>query len=39
LGVTAITAGTSFQISFATTGGTAVDAPIINFTIIRGVSA
>ena len=34
-----IVAGTSFLISFVSLAGVAVDAPIINFTIIRGVAA
>lgn len=33
--VTAVAAG-SFNITFFTTGGTATDAPIINFTVIKG---
>jgi len=36
--VTAVAAG-SFRITFRTTGGTASDAPVINFTIIRGAVA
>ncbi|CAB4172723.1 hypothetical protein UFOVP1470_27 [uncultured Caudovirales phage] len=36
--VTAVAAG-SFNITFRTTGGTATDAPVINFAIIRGVTA
>jgi hypothetical protein len=36
--VTAVTAG-SFNITFLTTGGTATDAPVINFAVIDGVSA
>jgi hypothetical protein len=38
LSVTAITAG-SFNITFLTTGGTATDAPVINFAVIDGVAA
>lgn len=33
--VTAVAAG-SFEITFFTTGGTATDAPVINFTLIKG---
>jgi hypothetical protein len=36
--VTAVTAG-SFNITFFTTGGTATDAPVINFAVIDGVAA
>jgi hypothetical protein len=36
--VTAVTAGT-FNITFYTTGGTATDAPVINFSVIKGVAA
>jgi hypothetical protein len=36
--VTAVAAG-SFNITFRTTGGTATDAPVINFAIIRGITA
>jgi hypothetical protein len=36
--VTAVAAG-SFQISFATTGGTATDAPVFNFAICKAVTA
>jgi hypothetical protein len=36
--VTAIVDGVSFNITFFTTGGTAVDAPVINFNIIKGVA-
>jgi len=36
--VTAVAAG-SFNITFYTTGGTATDAPVINFAIIKGVTA
>jgi hypothetical protein len=36
--VTAVTAG-SFSITFLTTGGTATDAPVINFAVIDGVSS
>ena len=36
--VTAVTAG-SFNITFLTTGGTATDAPVINFAVIDGVNA
>jgi hypothetical protein len=35
--VTAVAAG-SFNITFYTTGGTATDAPVINFSIIKGVT-
>lgn len=37
--VTAITAATSFQITMASVVGTASDTPIVNFAIIKGVSA
>jgi hypothetical protein len=36
--VTAVAAG-SFNITFYTTGGVATDAPVINFTLIKGVTA
>lgn len=36
--VTAVAAG-SFNITFYTTGGTAVDAPVINFAVIKGATA
>jgi hypothetical protein len=36
--VTAVAAG-SFKITFYTTGGTATDAPVINFNLIKGVTA
>jgi len=36
--VTAVAAG-SFNITFYTTGGTASDAPVINFNVIKGVTA
>ncbi len=36
--VTAVNAG-SFEITFYTTGGTATDAPVINFSVIKGVTA
>ena len=36
--VTAVAAG-SFNITFYTTGGTATDAPVINFSVIKGVTA
>jgi hypothetical protein len=36
--VTAVAAG-SFNITFLTTGGTATDAPVINFAVIDGVAA
>jgi hypothetical protein len=36
--VTAVAAG-SFNVTFYTTGGTATDAPVINFSIIKGVAA
>jgi len=36
--VTAVAAG-SFNITFQTTGGTATDAPVINFALIKGVTA
>ena len=38
LAVTAVVAG-SFNITFLTTGGTATDAPVINFAVIDGVVA
>ena len=37
--VSAIVAATSFQITMASVVGTASDTPIVNFTIIKGVSA
>ena len=37
--VTAIVAGTSFTVTMASVVGTASDTPIVNFNIIRGVSA
>jgi hypothetical protein len=37
--VSAITAATSFQVTMASVAGTASDTPIVNFTIIKGVSA
>lgn len=37
--VTAITAATSFQVTMASVVGTASDTPIVNFTIIKGVSS
>lgn len=36
--VTAVTGGT-FNVTFLTTGGTATDAPVINFTVIKGVTS
>lgn len=36
--VTAVTAGT-FDITFATTGGTTTEQPVFNFTVIKGVTA
>jgi hypothetical protein len=36
--VTAVAAG-SFNITFFTTGGTATDAPVINFNVIKGVTS
>jgi len=36
--VTAVAAG-SFNITFYTTGGIATDAPVINFSVIKGVAA
>ena len=36
--VTAVAAG-SFNITFYTTGGTATDAPVINFSVIKGATA
>lgn len=36
--VTAVAAG-SFNITFRTTGGTATDAPVINFAVVRGVTS
>jgi hypothetical protein len=36
--VTAVAAG-SFNVTFYTTGGTATDAPVINFSVIKGVAA
>jgi hypothetical protein len=37
--VTAIVAGTSFNVTMASVAGTASDTPIVNFNIIKGVSA
>lgn len=37
--VSAITAATSFQVTMASVAGVASDTPIVNFTIIKGVSA
>jgi len=37
--VTAIVAATSFQVTMASVVGTASDTPVVNFTIIKGVSA
>jgi hypothetical protein len=37
--VTAITAATSFQVTMASVAGTASDTPIVNFAIIKAVSA
>lgn len=36
--VTAVAAG-SFQITFLTTGGTATDAPVINFAVVRSANS
>ena len=36
--VTAVAAG-SFNITFYTTGGTASDAPVFNFVVVKGVAA
>lgn len=36
--VTSVSAG-SFNVTFFTTGGTATDAPVINFTVLKGVAA
>jgi hypothetical protein len=36
--VTAVAAG-SFNITFRTTGGTATDAPVINFSVIKAVTS
>jgi hypothetical protein len=36
--VTAVAAG-SFNVTFYTTGGIATDAPVINFSLIKGVTA
>ena len=36
--VTAVAAG-SFNVTFQTTGGTATDAPVFNFTVIKGVTS
>jgi len=38
LAVTAVAAG-SFNVTFFTTGGTATDAPVINFSVIKSVAA
>lgn len=39
LSVTTVTNATSFVITYYTTGGTATDAPVINFTIHKGVTS
>ena len=39
LNVTKITAATSFEITFRTTGGTTVETPVFNFAVIKGVAA
>ena len=36
--ITAVASG-SFNVTFRTTGGTATDAPVLNFAVIQGVSA
>lgn len=36
--VTAVAAG-SFNVSFATTGGTATDAPVFNFVVVKGAAS
>lgn len=36
--VTAVAAG-SFNITFATTGGTTTESPVFNFVVIKGVAA
>jgi hypothetical protein len=38
LSVTGVALGT-FNLSFATTGGTATDAPVINYCVVKGVAA
>jgi hypothetical protein len=38
LAITAIGSGT-FNLSFATTGGTATDAPVINYCVVKGVAS
>lgn len=38
LGVTNVAAGT-FQVTFFTTGGTATDAPVINFAVVRSAAS
>lgn len=38
LAITAVGSGT-FNLSFATTGGTATDAPVINYCVIKGVAS
>ena len=37
--VTKITASTSFEITFRTTGGTTTETPVFNFAVIKGVAA
>ena len=39
LNVTKITAATSFEITFRTTGGTTTETPVFNFAVIKGVAA
>ena len=39
LNVTKITASTSFEITFRTTGGTTTETPVFNFAVIKGVAA
>jgi hypothetical protein len=38
LAVTAVAAG-SFQVTFFTTGGTATDAPVINYAVVRSAAS
>ena len=39
LNITKITASTSFEITFRTTGGTTTETPVFNFAVIKGVAA
>jgi hypothetical protein len=37
--VTKVTAGTSFDITYATTGGTTTEQPVFNFAVLKAVAA